>query len=86
MARKGVLTSASASLVHNQFDNLAKIGRCAPPIFIAHGDRDRLIPVSQGQKVYESARQPKQFFLFKGCDHNDPYPPEFFAAVAEFLK
>ncbi len=86
MARKGVVTSASASLVHYQFDNLAKIGRCASPIFLAHGDRDRLIPLSQGQKLYESARQPKQFFLLKGCDHNDPYPPEFFTTLANFLK
>jgi fermentation-respiration switch protein FrsA (DUF1100 family) len=85
MARKGVLTSASAALVKNQFDNLAKIGRCAPPIFIAHGDHDRIIPLSQGQELFESAPRPKQFFLLKGCDHNDPYPPEFFAALRKFL-
>jgi fermentation-respiration switch protein FrsA (DUF1100 family) len=86
MARKQALSSASASLVQNRFDNLAKIGRCPSPILIAHGDRDRVIPVSQGQKLYEAAPRPKQFFLMKGCDHNDPYPPQFFAAVAKFLK
>jgi fermentation-respiration switch protein FrsA (DUF1100 family) len=86
MAKKSPLTSASASLVHNQFDNLAKIGRCSGPIFIAHGDRDRLIPLSQGQKLFKAAPQPKEFFLLKGCDHNDPYPPDFYSDLAKFLK
>jgi fermentation-respiration switch protein FrsA (DUF1100 family) len=86
MARKGLLTSASASLVHNSFDNLAKINRCRGPIIIAHGDRDRLIPLSQGQQLYQKAPQPKQFILLKGSDHNDPYPREFFAELAQSLK
>jgi fermentation-respiration switch protein FrsA (DUF1100 family) len=80
------MTSASASLVHNQFDNLAKISRCPAPILIAHGDRDRLIPLSQGQKLFDAAHPPKQFVLMKGYDHNDPYPPEFYSALAKFLK
>ncbi len=86
MARKTALASASASLVRNQFDNLAKIGRCSGPIFIAHGDRDRLIPLSQGQRLFQAAPQPKEFFLLKGCDHNDPYPPDFYSALVKFLK
>jgi fermentation-respiration switch protein FrsA (DUF1100 family) len=86
MARTRPLTSASTSLVHNSFDNLAKIDRCTGPIFIAHGDRDRLIPQSQSRQLYQKAQEPKQFFLLKNCDHNDRYPPEFFAALAQFLK
>jgi len=86
MARSSMFTSASASLVRNSFDNLAKIEHCTGPILIAHGDRDRLIPLLQGQQLYEKARQPKQFLLLKGCDHNDPYPPDFFATLAQFLK
>ena len=85
MARK-TLASASASLVRNQFDNLSKIGRCSGPIFIAHGDRDRLIPLSQGQTLFKAAPQPKQFFLLQGCDHNDPYPADFYAGLGQFLK
>jgi len=86
MARTRLLTSASASLVHNSFDNLSKIDRCPGPIFIAHGDHDRLIPLPQSQQLYQRAPEPKRFFLLKSCDHNDPYPPEFFTALAQFLK
>ena len=86
MARTRLLTSASASLVHNSFDNLSKIDRCPGPIFIAHGDHDRLIPLPQSQQLYQRAPEPKRFFFLKSCDHNDPYPPEFFTALAQFLK
>ena len=86
MARKMPMASASASLVHNQFDNLQKIGRSSGPIFIAHGDHDRLIPLSQGQKLFQAAHEPKQFFVLKGCDHNDPYPADFYTALGPFLK
>ena len=53
---------------------------------IAHGDRDRLIPLSQGQKLFDAAHPPKQFVLLRGGDHNDPYPPEFYSALGKFLK
>jgi fermentation-respiration switch protein FrsA (DUF1100 family) len=86
IARARLLTSASAPLVRNQFDNLAKIGRCPAPVFIAHGDRDRVIPVSQAQQLLQAASEPKQFFLLEGDDHNDPLPRGFFLALAEFLK
>jgi fermentation-respiration switch protein FrsA (DUF1100 family) len=86
MAKKMPIASVSTSLVHNQFDNLQKIGHCSGPIFIAHGDHDRLIPLSQGQKLFQAAHEPKQFFLLKGSDHNDPYPADFYVALAQFLK
>lgn len=72
IARARLLTSASAALVRNRFDNLAKIGRCPAPVFIAHGDRDRVIPFSQAQQLLQAAPEPKRFFLLKGDDHNDP--------------
>jgi fermentation-respiration switch protein FrsA (DUF1100 family) len=86
MARKQSLTSASAPPVRNQFDNLAKIGRCPSPVFIAHGDRDRVIPLAQSRQLEAAAPQPKRFLLLPGADHNDPLPAYFFTALADFLK
>ncbi|HEV3260546.1 MAG TPA: alpha/beta hydrolase [Gemmataceae bacterium] len=73
-------------LVSNRFDNLGKIGRCAGPVFIAHGDRDRVISFAQGQQLFEAARGPKRFLRLPGCDHNDALGPEFYAALAAFLR
>ena len=86
MARKHLLTWASAPLVHNKFDNLAKLPRYRGPVFIAHGDRDRVIPFSEGKKLEAAAREPKRFLALPGSDHNDPLPPMFFTALADFLR
>jgi fermentation-respiration switch protein FrsA (DUF1100 family) len=73
-------------LVGHEYDTRGKIGRCPRPIFIAHGDCDRIIPLSHGQQLFAAAPEPKQFFLMKGCDHNDPFPPDFLATLAGFLN
>lgn len=73
-------------LVRNRYENLQKIARCSRPIFIAHGDRDRTIPLSQGQRLFEAAGEPKKFLLLADSDHNDGFPPQFFSELAEFLK
>ncbi len=86
MARTSALTSSSASLVRNQFDNLAKIGRCPRPVYIAHGDRDQVIPLPQGQQLYQAAPSPKRFFLLKGSGHNDALPTTCLNDLADFLR
>lgn len=86
VARKHTFTSLSASLIRSRFDNLAKIPRYQGPVFIAHGDRDRVIPLSEGKKLAEAAHQPKRFLILPGDDHNDPLPPEFFRSLSEFLQ
>jgi len=72
-------------LMRNRYDSLAKIGSCSRPLFMAHGDRDELVPLVQGQRLYEAAAQPKQFYLMDGTGHNDPLPPSCLAALADFL-
>jgi fermentation-respiration switch protein FrsA (DUF1100 family) len=86
MARTSWLTSSSAPLVRNQFDNLAKIGRCPSPVYIAHGDLDQMIPLSQGEQLYQAAPSPKRFVLLKGLGHNDPLPANFIADLADWLR
>lgn len=85
MARSRVLTSAFSVLVRNRFDSLSKISRCPGPIFIAHGNFDRVIPLSQAEKLVQSAPEPKRFFLLEGSDHNDPLPMDFYISLAQFL-
>ena len=72
-------------LMRNRFDNLAKIKSCTGPVFIAHGTADRLIPFTQGRRLFEAANEPKEFFALEGSDHNDSLPREFFTALGVFL-
>jgi pimeloyl-ACP methyl ester carboxylesterase len=71
-------------LAVNRFDNLAKIGRCGRPVFIAQGDADRLIPFAHGQRLAARCHG-AEFFRLRGSDHNDPLPPDFYAALNNFL-
>jgi fermentation-respiration switch protein FrsA (DUF1100 family) len=72
--------------VGNHFDNLAKIGECKGPVFIAHGTKDTIIPFEQGRRLYQTARQPARFFPMEGYDHNNTPGPDFYAALREFLR
>jgi fermentation-respiration switch protein FrsA (DUF1100 family) len=72
-------------LIRNRFDSLSKIARCRRPLFIAHGTGDRLIPFSQGQRLFAAANEPKQFFPMSGYDHYHSPGPEFYQVLREFL-
>jgi fermentation-respiration switch protein FrsA (DUF1100 family) len=76
---------APARLIRTRFDNLAKIALCNRPLFMAHGTADRVIPFSQGQRLFEAAKDPKQFFAMEGYDHQNAPGPEFYRALKEFL-
>lgn len=39
------------------------------PILIIHGDRDPIIPLHHGERLYRAAVAPKQFWLVKGGGH-----------------
>ena len=73
-------------VMRNRFDNLAKIGQCRRPVFMAHGTADGLVPFSLAQKLYEAANEPKHFSILEGRDHNDALPPEMFQELRTFLE
>ncbi|GHT91352.1 alpha/beta hydrolase [Betaproteobacteria bacterium] len=46
------------------------IGQLAPiPVFIVHGDRDRVIPYQHAQKLFAAAGQPKTLRIVKDAGH-----------------
>lgn len=72
-------------VMRNRFDNLAKIGQCHRPLFIAHGTSDNLVPFRLAKELYEAANEPKHFVILEGRDHNDAHPPEMFQELRKFL-
>ncbi len=71
--------------VRDRFDNLAKIGSCRRPVFIAHGTADRLVPFEQGERLFAAANEPKEFFPMPGYDHQHTPGPDFYEALRRFL-
>jgi pimeloyl-ACP methyl ester carboxylesterase len=86
LARQKVLWSPAKVFMASRFDNLAKIGNCPRPIFIAHGTTDHVIPFSEGERLFAATpNNMKQFLPMANADHNDPLGPEFYAALRDFL-
>jgi fermentation-respiration switch protein FrsA (DUF1100 family) len=55
----------------NHFESAKKLERVSAPVFVAHGQLDRTIPVEQGYKLYAAAREPKRLFIVPDAGHND---------------
>jgi fermentation-respiration switch protein FrsA (DUF1100 family) len=51
-------------------DSLSKIAGVGCPTLFMHGTADRLEPLALGQRLYEAALPPKQFFTVEGASHN----------------
>ena len=56
-------------LSKNRFESARKIADVKCPALITHGTNDAVIPVDQGRKLYESARDPKRLVIIEGGDH-----------------
>jgi uncharacterized protein len=83
------LPRALHRLAKYRLDTAAKLPGVRCPVFVAHGDRDEIIPIEQGRKLYAAAPEPKRLYVVDGAGHNDltvvggePY----FAALAEFIN
>lgn len=78
-----------ATDVRHGFGNAAKIGEITIPTLIIHGEADYLIPVSEGQTLYErSPAADKRLVLIPGAGHNDLMfvgMAQYFEAIGEFV-
>jgi fermentation-respiration switch protein FrsA (DUF1100 family) len=70
---KAIYPFLPAFLVRTKFDNEEKIGRVAVPKLIAAAEQDDVVPLEQTRRLFELAREPKQFFLIRGAAHNNTY-------------
>jgi fermentation-respiration switch protein FrsA (DUF1100 family) len=85
MARLVVPWLAAGWFIRRRFNNLAKLPACHQPVFIAHGTADRVVPFSQGERLFAVANEPKMFFPMAGYDHNHTPPLAFYEALRQFL-
>jgi len=53
------------------FDSGKKISGVRAPLLFIQGDRDEIIPLRLGQKLFFSAPEPKSFWIVEGAGHND---------------
>ena len=60
-------------LLLDRFENDKKIASIHPPLLVASGAQDNLIPPSQGAKLFSLANEPKELHSLPGRGHNDSF-------------
>ena len=89
MARSISLFKIFSFLLPAHYDNLKKIAGIRVPKLVTHGDHDEIVPFHMGQRLYQAASGPKQFFPVKGGGHNDTYlvgGRKYFETLTAFAK
>ncbi len=75
--------------VRTKYDTLSKIRDVKAPVLIIHGDKDDLVPIEQGRKLYETANGPKEFYTIPEANHNDTYiagGEKYFDVIRRFVS
>lgn len=57
------------SRVH--FDTVARVQQLDCPVWVAHGDADRVVPVHMGREVFAAAKRKGELLIVPGGGHSD---------------
>lgn len=72
-------------LLKDQFRSDEIVGGLRAPLLVMHGDRDFIIPVEQGERLFTLASPPKRLVLFSGGGHEDLHTRGATAEIRAFL-
>jgi pimeloyl-ACP methyl ester carboxylesterase len=72
-------------LMRDRFYSDQRIARVTAPLLVMHGARDSTIAILFGERLFELAREPKQFVRFAEAGHNDLDAYGAIEAVRQFI-
>jgi fermentation-respiration switch protein FrsA (DUF1100 family) len=75
-------------LARIQYNSLDRMKSLKSPVLIVHSAEDEIVPFSHGQKIFEAAREPKEFLRLSG-GHNDAnfsFRDLYEEGITDFLK
>jgi uncharacterized protein len=73
MARHIYRVPLARYLPRSRFNSESAIAQVGAPVLIIHGTRDPVVPFEMGRRLFEAAREPKEFLPVEGAEHDDPY-------------
>ena len=85
---RGAFGPVGALLARDRFDSARKIAHVRSPLLFFHGDRDGIVGIELGRRLFELAPEPKAFEVIRGAGHNDTTlagGPRYFARIGRFL-
>ena len=88
MARAHYPLPFAETLLKHRLNALDEIVQVRVPILFFHGDRDRIVPIKLGRKLFKAAPNPKEFVVLPGAGHNDTYVvggQDYFKKIESFF-
>ncbi len=73
-------------LMQDQFHSDDRIARVTAPVLVMHGDRDGVVPIRYGERLFAMIKSSKQFVRFTGGGHSDLDAFGALDAVRNFLN
>jgi len=67
-----VLSHLVTRWVHGAYPNLARVQQLRCPTLFLHGDRDEVVPIGMGWRLFDACSAPKWFRTIRGAGHDDP--------------
>jgi uncharacterized protein len=56
--------------ISDKYSPVAAIGQVAPiPLLLVHGDKDPIVPLQDGERLFAAAHEPKEFWKVEGVGH-----------------
>jgi fermentation-respiration switch protein FrsA (DUF1100 family) len=71
MARERFRSVPLHWVARNQFRSLSKVPRLQQPKLFIHGTSDETVPIRLGERLFEHAAEPKEWFPVRHAGHND---------------
>ena len=56
------------------------------PVLVLHGEKDTVIPIEMGERVYRAANEPKRFERFAAAGHLDLFEQGAWERTKVFLS
>jgi fermentation-respiration switch protein FrsA (DUF1100 family) len=58
-------------LMKDQFRSDLRIASVKAPVLVLHGERDTVVPIASGERLYALIRSPKRFLRIPGGGHEN---------------
>ena len=75
-------------MIEDKFETDQYVKERSCPLLETHAEKDTIIPIELGQKVFDAAASPKQWLVIQGIDHND-FPSvayQYKEPIQDFVK
>ena len=73
-------------LIFDQYNIIDIINTIRSPLLILHGEKDNVVDISFGKKVFSAAKEPKELLFIPNANHNNLFEFDAAKKVLDFLE